>query len=327
MRERRLPEQQTVRTSCASANGAAGKRLDWRLRFFTPLMSMSQLVDISLSQWDASASPAQQTAALQALEDGQLVRLPGLAFPLQTEEVPLLNGVGGSAKNISWDAARGVRGHGTAYDAALLAALMQRYARHTHRLLASLLPRYQPHLQQGKGSFRPVEIAGRVTSWRKDDTRLHVDSFPASPTQGKRILRVFTNIHPHDAPRVWKLGPPFEQVAQRFLPAARRPWPGVAPLLQWLNVTKSRRTPYDHYMLQLHDAMKADPVYQTQVEQHTHAFAPGQTWIVFSDVVSHAALRGQHALEQTWLLPVHAMADPAKAPLAVLERQLGRPLV
>lgn len=287
---------------------------------------MSKLVDISLRQWDASASPAQQMRALQALEDGQLVWLPDLAFPLHEEEYPLLGGAAGKAKNISWDPARGVRGHGDACDAALLAALLQRYARQTRSLLAGLLPRYHPHLQQGKGSFRPVEIAGRVTSWRKDDTRLHIDSFPASPTQGRRILRVFTNIHPHDAPRVWKLGAPFERVAQRFLPRLPRPRPAVAVLLHWLHVTRSRRTPYDHYMLQLHDAMKADPAYQAQVETHTCAFAPGQSWLVFSDAVSHAALRGQHALEQTWLLPVGAMAAPGKSPLAILERQLGRPL-
>ena len=287
---------------------------------------MSKLVDISLSHWDARASPAQQETALQALEDGRVIVLPDLAFPLQKEEYPLLNGTAGSAKNISWDPARGVRGQGDAHDAALLAALMQRYAHHTRSLLASLLPRYLPHLQQGKGSFRPVEIAGRVTSWRKDDTRLHVDSFPSSPTQGRRILRVFTNIHPRDAPRVWKLGAPFEQVAQHFLPLAKRPQPVLAALLHRLHVTKSRRTPYDHYMLQLHDAMKADLAYQAQVEQQTHAFAPGQTWIVYSDAVSHAALRGQHALEQTWLLPVRAMAAPDKSPLAILERQLRRPL-
>ncbi|MEX0143599.1 Kdo hydroxylase family protein [Massilia sp. LMS1-1-1.1] len=290
---------------------------------------MSKLIDISLNRWDSSGSTAQQAAAQQALEDGQVLLLPALGFPLRQEEHALLNGAvgsAGSAKNISWEPARGVRGHGDAYDATLLAALMQRYARHTQRLLAGLLPAYSAHLQQGKGSFRPVEIAGRVTSWRKDDTRLHVDSFPSSPTQGRRILRVFTNIHPRDAPRVWKLGAPFEQVAQHFLPVAKRPQPVLAALLQWLRVTKSRRTAYDHYMLQLHDAMKADLGYQAQVEQHTHAFAPGQTWIVFSDTVSHAALRGQHALEQTWLLPVHAMAAPHKSPLAILERQLQRPL-
>ncbi|MDN2679688.1 Kdo hydroxylase family protein [Janthinobacterium sp. SUN033] len=290
---------------------------------------MSKLIDISLDQWDASGSATQQAAALQALEDGQVLLLPRLGFSLHPEEHGLLNGAAGSAsgaKNISWEPVRGVRGQGDACDAALLAALMQRYARQTRSLLAGLLPSYQAHLQQGKGSFRPVEIAGRVTSWRKDDTRLHIDSFPSSPTQGRRILRVFTNIHPRDAPRVWKLGPPFEQVAQHFLPVAQRPQPVLATLLQWLRITKSRRTAYDHYMLQLHDAMKADLAYQAQVEQHTHAFAPGQTWIVFSDAVSHAALRGQHALEQTWLLPVRAMAAPDKSPLAILERQLQRPL-
>ena len=287
---------------------------------------MSKLIDFPVLQWDAPCHPAWQVAARQALEDGQVVVLPALAFGLQAAELPLLQGAAGGAKNISWDPARGVRGHGDARDAALLAALMRRYAGQTRRLLDSLLPAYQAHFQQGKTSFRPVEIAGRVTSWRKDDTRLHVDSFPASPTQGRRILRVFTNIHPEHAPRVWKLGAPFEQVAQRFLPRATRPRPGVASLLQWLHVTKSRRTPYDHYMLQLHDAMKADLAYQAEVEQHSYSFAPGQTWVVFSDVVSHAALRGQHALEQTWLLPVSAMADPAKSPLAILERLLQRPL-
>jgi len=290
---------------------------------------MSKLIDIPLRHWDANGSAAQQAAALQALEDGQVVLLPRLGFSLQPEEHALLNGAVGrasSAKNISWEPARGVRGHGDACDASLLAALMQRYAQHTQRLLTGLLPGYAPHLQQGKGSFRPVEIAGRATSWRKDDTRLHVDSFPSAPTQGRRILRVFSNIHPRGAPRVWKLGAPFEQVARHFLPVAKRPQPVLAALLQWLHITKSRRTAYDHYMLQLHDAMKADLDYQAQVEQHTHAFAPGQTWIVFTDAVSHAALRGQHALEQTWLLPVRAMAAPYKSPLAILERQLQRPL-
>jgi hypothetical protein len=40
----------------------------------------------------------------------------------------------------------------------------------------------------------------------------------------------------------------------------------------------------------------------------------------------HAALSGHCALEQTFHLPVDAMADPAKAPLRVLERLTGRAL-
>jgi hypothetical protein len=35
---------------------------------------------------------------------------------------------------------------------------------------------------------------------------------------------------------------------------------------------------------------------------------------------------GQYALEQTFYLPVYAMSDPARSPLRVLERLVGRPL-
>ena len=290
---------------------------------------MATLTELPITHWDDSCSTEQQNTALQALEDGHVVLLPQLSFDMQ-QEASLLNDINtmsGKTKSISWDAKRGVRGHGEAYDAGLLASMLERYAVQTRTLLSKLLPIYTSQLQQGSTSYRPAEIAGRNMSWRKDDTRLHVDSFPSSPTHGKRILRVFSNINPHGAPRVWKLGAPFSQVAQRFLPDTPKPSATTAALLRWIKVTKSLRTPYDHYMLQLHDRMKADLAYQAQVEQYTHEFAPGQTWMVYTDLVSHAALRGQHALEQTWLLPVDAMGDPAKSPLAILENQLGRSLV
>lgn len=290
---------------------------------------MIRLSELALTQWDGDCSAAQQSAALQALEDGQVVLLPQLRFDVQQEASLLqdMNTCSSRAKNICWDAKRGVRGHDEGHDTTMLAAMLERYATQTRKLLTNLLPSYAPQLQQGKTSFRPVEIAGRSISWRKDDTRLHVDSFPASPTHGKRILRVFSNINPDGAPRLWKLGAPFGQVAQHFLPRTPKPRATTATLLRWLKLTKTLRTPYDHYMLQLHDGMKADRAYQEQVEQYTHAFASGQTWMVYTDLVSHAALRGQHALEQTWLLPVAAMADPAKSPLSILEAQLGRRLV
>ena len=63
--------------------------------------------------------------------------------------------------------------------------MMQRFAASSRALLRNLLPRYETGLLQARTSFRPVEIAGRPTSWRKDDTRLHVDSFSSSPVQGK----------------------------------------------------------------------------------------------------------------------------------------------
>jgi hypothetical protein len=42
---------------------------------------------------------------------------------------------------------------------------------------------------------------------------MHVDNFPSTPTRGKRILRVFTNVNPSGRARVWRMGEPFEQMA------------------------------------------------------------------------------------------------------------------
>ncbi|MGH8676352.1 MAG: Kdo hydroxylase family protein, partial [Burkholderiales bacterium] len=91
--------------------------------------------------------------------------------------------------------------------------------------------------------------------------------------------------------------------------------------------TKSRRTPYDHWMLQLHDRVKADLDYQRNAAQQHVEFASGTTWVVFSDQVLHAAMAGQFMLEQTFLLDVEHQAAPETSPLRTLERLLGRTLV
>jgi hypothetical protein len=79
-------------------------------------------------------------------------------------------------------------------------------------------------------------------------------------------------------------------------------------------------------MLRLHDRMKADLRYQSQAAQSVYEFHAGCTWIVFTDQVSHAAMAGQYALEQTFLVPLECMQDPSLAPLRILERVLGREL-
>jgi hypothetical protein len=98
---------------------------------------------------------------------------------------------------------------------------------------------YNIHDDSLGGSFRPVEIAGRKSSYRKDDTLLHVDSFPSNPTRGQRILRVFTNINQEGKPRVWRTGEPFEAVAAKMVPQISPPLFGLAPpLLKLLKITK-----------------------------------------------------------------------------------------
>ena len=92
-------------------------------------------------------------------------------------------------------------------------------------------------------------------------------------------------------------------------------------------MTKSYRTLYDHYMLRLHDGMKADTEYQRTVPQERVALAAGATWMCFTDQVSHAALSGQHVLEQTFYCGVEDMPRPERSPLKVLESIVQRPLV
>jgi hypothetical protein len=94
-----------------------------------------------------------------------------------------------------------------------------------------------------------------------------------------------------------------------------------------LYVTKSYRTLYDHYMLRLHDDMKADAEYQDTVPSMRVELAAGATWMCFTDQVSHAALSGQHVLEQTFYGDVEHMAKPERSPLRVLESLLQRPLL
>src|ERR1051326_8897630 len=113
-------------------------------------------------------------------------------------------------------------------------------------LTGSLAPRYKAGLKPGRTSFRPVEIQGRASSYRKDDTRLHVDAFPSTPVLDRRILRVFSNVNPHAQERIWRVGEAFEDVARTFLPGARPQFWAEGTVLQLLKITKSRRSRYDH---------------------------------------------------------------------------------
>jgi hypothetical protein len=291
---------------------------------------MTPVVTLSFNTWNPDCTPEQQLHATRSLEAGCVLFLPGLPFELEHDETDFLSsGVAGDGKNVSFDGALNRLSGSTAdpQSQLRLRKLLSRYAASSRALLRGLLPHYDPCLQQARTSFRPVEIAGRDISWRKDDTRLHVDSFPSSPTRGDRILRVFTNVNPNGQLRAWRLGEPFEDVSRRFLPDIHGPLPGSSRLLKALHITKRRRSGYDHFMLGLHDRMKADRRYQSTADQSDFGFPPGSSWIVYTDQVSHAAMGGQHAFEQTFHLPVDGMLDRAQAPLAILERLVGRALV
>lgn len=264
------------------------------------------------------------------LEAQGFVFLPQHGFALTAEEIALLTPQlsDGRSKNISLDAVSG-KVRGTALRPAAragLARLMGRYADWAMDLLVQTTPRYAPSLERGRTSFRPRSVDEPAASPRKDDRRLHVDAFPSQPTGGRRILRVFSNVNPAGEPRVWQVGEPFEEHARRWPADGRPPWPGHAQVLRGLGVTKALRTPYDAAMLRLHDAAKLDRDYQRNAPRRAIAFPAGSSWIAFTDSLVHSASAGQHALEQTFYLPVEAMAAPSASPLRILERLSGRSL-
>lgn len=271
--------------------------------------------------------------ALAALESGKVVYLPAYTFKPSGDEQMILSEsvLDKKHKNISYNyQTQRLAGVGADTPPGLpvmMQQFMHQFAEHAKQLIDTLLPQYSEAMQWGRTSYRPAEIKGRKSSKRKDDTRLHVDSFPASPVNGLRILRVFFNINPYGEPRVWHIGEPFTQVLARFssrIPAFN---PRRAKLLKLIKATKSLRSPYDHYMLNLHDQMKLDDAYQATLLKHRVDFPSESTWIVFTDQVSHAALSGQFLLEQTFYLPVEAMKNPEFSPLKQWEKEKSRALV
>ena len=291
---------------------------------------MEILEQLDITAWKGPFSAETIARAADSLESGKLLYAPQLPFEMSDGESRFLSPdcLDGESKNVSLrpdsGALKGTHCRGT--ERSELLAILQRYYQHASDLLKALCPSYTAHLTPGFTSFRPAEISGRATSWRHDDARLHVDAFPSRPMQGLRILRVFTNVNPL-MPRIWRVGEHFEEAAAKLLPAIRPPRPGAASLLYWLRIVKGRRTEYDHFMLGIHDRMKADRNYQSQAPQTELAIPPGATWACYTDSVSHAAMSGQFAFEQTFYLPVAAMKDPNRSPLRILERLVERALI
>ncbi|HEY2179061.1 MAG TPA: Kdo hydroxylase family protein [Caulobacteraceae bacterium] len=263
------------------------------------------------------------------LETEGLIVLDDATFTLTDEESALLTPAlgDGRAKNISLapgEAVRGTSAQGA--EAAALQALMSRFATWARDLVLERAQSYAGALETGRTSFRPRAVNDEPVSPRKDDRRLHVDAFASQPTGGRRILRVFSNINPAGEDRTWQVGEPFEAYARRWLGKARRPWLGETWAMRRLGLTKGTRTAYDSLMLALHDGAKLDLGYQRDAPRREFRFPPGATWVVYTDSTVHAAIAGRYALEQTFYLPLAAMAAPQTAPARILERLTGRAL-
>lgn len=292
---------------------------------------LTELIQLHSTDWYTQSWELDAQQRLHALETGNVLFFPKLACALSPEEYELLDPqlTDPKQKNVSLDPntdqLQGLQA--TPKQTACAYKLIKRYQQQAKTLITNLFPHYREKLRVAPTSLRLHRVETRATSWRKDDTRLHIDAFPSRPNHGERILRVFSNISPTQEPRVWRIGSDFETIARQFLPRTRKLPPGAAWLMHRLGITKRRRSAYDQLMLQLHDAMKHDMQYQTQGLQATVLFPAGSVWICFSDQVPHAVMSGQFMLEQTYFLAPEHMRFPEHAPLSILSRMLHRQLI
>ena len=282
----------------------------------------------------------------QALEAGGILYFPRTPVPILDADLDALLGQQqtGSAlhKNIAYkpnrDELTGVDAKSSpAESVRQLHEIMRRYSGSVEGFLARFLAPYQKRWVLDYASYRPIEEQNRDLPTRRRNDLLHTDAFPTRPTRGWRILRFFHNIHPTRT-RDWVVGEPFARVVGNFTPShLGLPRPdsglaragksfaqatGVASLVpQW------KRTPYDDFMMRLHNAMKEDSVFQGATSREYFQFAPGSSWMVYTETVPHAVLAGQYALEQTFLVDPAAMVTPDSAPIRVLEKMAGAALV
>lgn len=276
----------------------------------------------------------------ERLERGELLVFAPCPFALPADDdLAFLLGqrLDGVHKNISYNPARAtVSGFAESSPdhADRLRGILKRFADAAADWTAQLLPRYAPHWQRDRASFRPEEEAIRKLRRTARNDLLHFDAFPSRPTRGRRILRLFVNVNPTD-PRVWATSDTFADVLARYGPRVGLPnaltdgWLGRLGqgLLGLFQPGMADRTAYDHFMLRLHHFLKTNDGFQERSPRRFWHFAPGTAWLVFTDGVSHAELRGQYALEHSFFVAPESLVRPDLAPAAVLERACGMPVL
>ncbi len=280
------------------------------------------------------------------LEAGEILYFPQSPIPLRPEDLSFLLGqqqTGSTLhKNIAYkpnlDTVSGLdAGKTGAAELQQLTAIMRQYSQAVSSFLTGFLSPYQGRWQLDYASFRPQEEEGRDLPLRRRNDLLHTDAFPTRPTRGARILRFFNNIHPART-RDWVVSDPFGVLAARYapqqisLPASGNP--AGRALRSLANVAglgyaipSLKRSPYDDFMMRFHNFLKENAQFQADCRKEYLQFPSGSSWMVYTDMVPHAVLSGQYALEQTFLVDHAAMVSPESSPLSVLEAMTHTALV
>ena len=301
-------------------------------------MSWLTIEDYGVGGWPLGVDPAARSREYCAqLEAGAILFFSAPPFELPQSDVEFLLSLKPADsrlhKNISYRPESDLlRGFSDDDSKTRVHEIMRKYAAGVRQFVDAFLAPYAGRLQVDYASFRPLEEEGRDLSLHKRNDLLHVDAFPSRPTRGARILRVFTNVNPAKD-RVWVVGQRFPELAARFAGAAGLlsyatppgAWSGLKRGLSRVGLPLPDRAAYDEFMLHFHDWLKENSEFQQAKDgKEQVSFPPMATWLVYTDGVPHAALSGQFAMEQTFIVPVEALVAPEASPIRVLERLAGR---
>lgn len=280
-----------------------------------------------------------------ALERGSIVHFPESPVPFPvTEDLELLRNEMPKhlrRKNVSYhpevDRVVGIGGGPEIRDR------ISRILRSHNAQVCGFLERALAPLARGwtvaTSSFRPLQEKGRALSAHASNEKVHVDAGAYGATHGNRILRFFMNAHPTED-RVWITKGTFPEVYRRYgrqaglAPAdggprdLREPWrlraySRVLDTAARLGLPMARladTSPYDRLMRRFHNFMKDSPEFQATPEGHRQFnFAPGSAWMVFTDMLTHACVSGQHAFIDTFIVPRENCRHATLTPYAVLQ--------
>lgn len=280
-----------------------------------------------------------------ALEQGRIVYFPVCPIPLPAEseleflreELPRHL----KRKNVSYhpeaDRVIGIDGDRDLVER--VRRILVERSRQVEEFLAKAIPSLAENWTVGTSSLRPLQEQGRGLKAHASNELIHLDAGAYGATNGDHIFRFFVNLNPEED-RVWATKGAFPELFERYGKAAgvapdnpppgyltKRPLDHVRTAMinglcsLGLPVKVLDSSPYDRAMRRFHNFMKDSPEFQRDPEGHQEfRFKPFSAWMVFTDVVSHACLSGQHAFVNTFLIRLQSCRLPELAPINILRR-------
>jgi hypothetical protein len=285
-----------------------------------------------------ASAPGGGAGWADALERGLIVLFPQcpIELPAAPDQEFLRQGIAPylRGKNVSYYPMAG-KLSGMQAPAPLRARALGILRQHSLRA-RDFLQRSMPDLtrgwEPGTSSFRPLEEKGRNLGPHASNELVHVDAGAYGATHGDRILRFFVNLNPA-RDRVWISkgrfaelwlkhgaqagvlpGPLDAALPERLFSGLLRAAGRAFPMARVIDTS-----PYDRRMRRFHNWMKDTKAFQESGEGlERFSFAPFSAWMVLTDGVSHACIEGQHALVDTFLVPLQNCKLRGEAPYHLL---------